>query len=149
MGLLYQRETAQRNIYDISKNKETAKAINEEIFNPVQKHQAEKTRRVNKIFKEINNLKLDKKQKYEYTNKDGDTYKIDEATVAQLYIEKEMTLNQITSKYNIDADRIEKVSNKFKQILDDLYNEMNNEVIKYGYAPIGKINHYFPHFTEN
>ena len=152
-GWLYNRETAQRNIEDIVTDKELANTINETIFNPIQKHQAEKTREINYLFKVINELKLDKTKKYQYTPKEtGQTIKIDEATLAQLLIEKKITESDLKNTYNmtdIQITKINKTAETFSGILDYLYNQMNEEQIKYGYTPIGKIKNYFPHFFEN
>lgn len=151
-GLLFNRETAQRNIDDIVSDKELANSVKEIIFNPVQKHQANKTREINTIFEKINSLELDKKKKYYYIPKESKTgLKVDEATLAQLLIEKKITDEDLL-KYDIDNKGIEKIHNTadtFKEILDDLYVRMNEQQLKYGYSPIGKIENYFPHFTEN
>ena len=152
-GILYKRETAQRNIEDIVQDKELAQAINDTIFNPIQKHHAEKTREINKLFSTINDLKLDKNKVYDYVPKEtGKSIKIDEATFAQLLIEKKMSKEDLKNKYKMSKEQIEKIdktANTFSEILDYLYNKMNEEQIKFGYAPIGKIKNYFPHFFEN
>lgn len=152
IGFLYNRETAQRNIDDIVQDKELATAIKETIFNPVQVHQAEKVREIKKVYNEIDKLDLDKTKKYYYIPK-GETsgINIDEATLAQLIIEKKISDNDLRN-YNLDTEgikKIHKVADTFSNILEDLYNRMNEEQIKFGYSPIGKINNYFPHFTEN
>lgn len=148
-GFRYNRETAQRNTYDVVKDKSQAATINATIFDPIQVHQAEKTRETNKIFNEINNLKLDKTKKYDYVpENDIKPIKIDEATLAQLYIEKEINDTDL-KKYNVDVNRIKTISKTFTNILDNLYNQMNETLVEYGYAPIKKIENYFPHFTEN
>ena len=159
MGIKYNRETAQRNIYDIVPDKESAELINKTIFDPVQKHQANKTREINNLFSIINDLNLDKKKKYIYIeNEKGQpiklpeenavTYKVDEATLAQLYIEKKITQEDLKT-YGVDVEKIKKTADTFTSILDNLYEKMNETVIQYGYSPIGKIENYFPHFTEN
>ena len=148
-GFRYNRETAQRNTYDVVKNKSQADAINKTIFDPIQVHQAEKTRETNRIFNKINSLDLDKTKKYDYIHENAiKPIKIDEATIAQLYIEKKINETDLR-KYNIDANRIKKISKEFTSILDDLYNQMNETLVEYGYSPIKKIENYFPHFTEN
>ena len=148
-GFRYNRETAQRNTYDVVKDKSQAATINATIFDPIQVHQAEKTRETNKIFNEINNLKLDKTKKYDYVpENDIKPIKIDEATLAQLYIEKKINDTDL-KKYNVDVNRIKTISKTFTNILDNLYNQMNETLVEYGYAPIKKIENYFPHFTEN
>ena len=161
-GILYNRETAQRNIDDIISDKELAQAIKETIFDPIQVHQAQKTKAINQLFDKINSLNLDKTKKYDYTVEPSTIsgeitevkkhIKIDEATLAQLLIEKKITNQDLKNDYNMSNEQIEKINktaNTFTEILDDLYNKMNEEQIKYGYSPIGKLNNYFPHFFEN
>lgn len=151
-GILYNRETAQRNIDDIVQDKDLASAIKQTIFDPVQIHQAEKTREINNLFKKINDLDLDKTKKYYYVPKNEIAgVKVDEATLAQLIIEKKITDTNLRN-YGIDdagIEKIHKTADTFTEILDYLYNKMNEEQIKYGYSPIGKIENYFPHFLEN
>ena len=151
-GILFNRETAQRNIDDIVSDKELATSIKETIFNPIQKHQAQKTRDINNYYEKINELNLDKRKKYIYTPKgENKAIKIDEATLAQLLIEKKITNTDLV-KYGLNKngiDKIHKTANLFTNILDELYNKMNNEQVKFGYSPIGKIENYFPHFFEN
>lgn len=161
-GILYNRETAQRNIDDIVSDKELAQAIKETIFDPIQVHQAQKTKEINRLFDKINSLDLDKTKKYDYTVETSTIsgeiteakkhIKIDEATLAQLLIENKITNQKLKDDYNMSNEQIEKINktaNTFTEILDDLYNKMNEEQIKYGYSPIGKLNNYFPHFFEN
>lgn len=151
-GLRYNRETAQRNIDDIVIDKDLATAIKETVFDPVQVHQAEKTREANALFEKINSLDLDKKKKYYYVPK-GEIVgiKIDEATLAQLIIEKQINDTDLRN-YGIDDAGIKKIhttADTFTEILDYLYDRMNEEQIKYGYSPIGRIENYFPHLFEN
>lgn len=151
-GILYNRETAQRNIEDIVKDKELAKTINEVIFNPIQVHQAQKTREINELYEKINKLDLDKTQKYLYVPKgENIAIKIDEATLAQLIIEKKINDTDLR-KYNLSNEKIQKIyktANTFKEILDYLHPRINDEQIKFGFSPIGKRENYFPHFFEN
>ena len=151
-GILYNRETAQRNIDDIVQDKDLASAIKQTIFDPVQIHQAEKTREINNLFKKINDLDLDKTKKYYYVPKNEIAgVKVDEATLAQLIIEKKITDTNLRN-YGLDdvgIEKIHKTADTFTEILDYLYDKMNEEQIKYGYSPIGKIENYFPHFLEN
>ena len=152
MGILFNRETAQRNIDDIVQDKELANTIKETIFNPVQVHQAQKKREIKKVYEEIEALDIDKTKKYYYIP-EGETsgINIDEATLAQLLIEKKINDNDLRN-YHLTNDhikKIHKVADTFSRILDDLYNKMNEEQIRFGYSPIGKLDNYFPHFSEN
>ena len=151
-GILYNRETPQRNIYDTVKNKDLASAINQTIFDPVQVDEAKKTRKKKELRKKIKDLDLDKKKKYYYVPENEIVgIKVDEATLAQLIIEKKITDTNLRN-YGIDdvgIEKIHKTADTFTEILNYLYNKMNDKQIEYGYSPIGKIENYFPHFSEN
>lgn len=151
-GILFNRETAQRNIDDIVSDSDLASAIKETVFDPVQVHQAEKTREINSLYERINSLGLDKTKKYSYLpDKEIVPVKVDEATLSQLVIEKKITDKDLRN-YGFDEAGIKKIhraADTFTEILDSLYNRMNEEQIKYGYSPIGRIENYFPHFLEN
>lgn len=151
-GILFNRETAQRNIDDIVSDSDLATAIKETVFDPVQVHQAEKTREINSLYERINSLDLDKTKRYSFLpDKEIVPVKVDEATLSQLVIEKKITDKDLRN-YGFDDAGIKKIhhaADTFTEILDSLYNRMNEEQIKYGYSPIGRIENYFPHFLEN
>ena len=158
-GIFLNTETAERNIEDIVKDKEKAQQINEAIFKPIHEHVANAQRGAQENYDRINDLKLDKKKKYTYIEdengkhiekptKNSTTYKVDEATLAQLLIEKKINENDL-KEYGVDVEKIKNTAEVFKDILENYYDKMNETVVKYGYAPIGKIENYFPHFTEN
>ena len=158
-GIKYSTETAERNIEDIVKDKEKAQQINEAIFQPIHKHIADAQRGAKENFDKIKDLKLDKKKKYTYIEDENGkhikkatdnstTYKVDEATLAQLLVEKKINENDL-KEYGVDVEKIKNTAEVFKDILANYYDRMNETVVKYGYAPIGKIENYFPHFTEN
>ena len=154
-GILYRRETAIRNIQDVVKDKVLADKINNTYFKPVLENEAARTRYINDNMQKINDLKIDTKKTYPYNNpmvdKNGKKYmenlKINEADIAGLYLEKKISDDYLT-KNHIDKARIEKIADTFKSILDDGINNMETEVMKAGYAPIGRIENYFPHFME-
>ena len=147
IGLQYSRETAIRNIKDIMEERQ-ATIINEEIFEPILHNTSEQTRKINQLNEIIDELELDKKLKYEWKDSEGKTIKIDEATLAQLLIEKKIDKEYLD---NIGADikKIEKIANTFSNILEELVNLMDDVYIEYGYAPVERRKNYFPHFIEN
>ena len=71
IGLQYSRETAQRNIRDIM-SKNEADRINKELFDPIQENTANQIRFINDYNKQIEELDLDKKAKYEWKDSDGE-----------------------------------------------------------------------------
>ena len=147
LGLQYSRETATRNMLDIM-SKEEADRINAEIFNPILHNTSEQIRNINSYAEKIETLDLDKKEKYSWTDFDGNEIKIDEATLAQLLIEKKID-NEYLEKIEADVDRINKIADTFSEILEELVDRMDDVYIQFGYAPVERRKNYFPHFIEN
>lgn len=146
-GLFYERETAIRNMQDIM-SKESADRINKELFEPVIHNTAEQTRFMNEYSDTIDKLDLDKNEKYDWRDSLNKPIKIDEATVAQLLIEKQID-DAYLVKNNIDVDRIHNIANTFEKLLKDTVNRMDDVYVRFGYAPVEKRRNYFPHFLEN
>ena len=147
LGIQYSRETATRNIRDIM-SKEDAERVNKEIFEPILHNTSEQTRFINNYVDIIENLDLDKKEKYEWHDADGKEIKIDEATLAQLVIEKKID-NDYLKEVGADVEKINKVAKTFSKILEETVNKMDEIYIEFGYAPVEKRKNYFPHFIEN
>lgn len=147
LGIQYARETATRNIRDIM-SKEDAERVNKEIFEPILRNTSEQTRFINNYVDIIENLDLDKKEKYEWHDADGKEIKIDEATLAQLVIEKKID-NDYLKEVGADVEKINKVAKTFSKILEETVNKMDEIYIEFGYAPVEKRKNYFPHFIEN
>lgn len=146
-GLWYARETATRNMQDIM-SKESADRVNKELFEPIIHNTAEQTRFLNEYSDTIEKLDLDKKEKYDWKDSAGNDIKIDEATVAQLLIEKEIDDTYLRNN-GLDANRIKTIANTFEKLLKDTVSQMDDVYIQFGYAPVEKRKNYFPHFMEN
>lgn len=146
-GLWYARETATRNMQDIM-SKESAERVNKELFEPIIHNTAEQTRFLNEYSDTIEKLDLDKKEKYDWKDSAGNDIKIDEATVAQLLIEKEIDDTYLRNN-GLDANRIKTIANTFEKLLKDTVSQMDDVYIQFGYAPVEKRKNYFPHFMEN
>ncbi len=146
-GLWYARETATRNMQDIM-SKESADRVNKELFEPIIHNTADQTRFLNEYSDTIEKLDLDKKEKYDWKDSAGNDIKIDEATVAQLLIEKEIDDTYLRNN-GLDADRIKTIADTFEKLLKDTVSQMDDVYIQFGYAPVEKRKNYFPHFMEN
>ena len=147
IGLQYSRETAQRNIRDIM-SKNEADRINKELFDPIQENTANQIRFINDYNKQIEELDLDKKAKYEWKDSDGKEIKIDEATLAQLLIEKKIDENYLT-QVGADVEKIRNAADTFSRILNEVVDMMDDVYVEFGYAPVERRKNYFPHFIEN
>lgn len=146
-GIQYARETAQRNIQDIM-SKEEAEKINSEIFDKVIHNTSEQTRFINNYVEKINKLNIDKSNKYDWKSYNGKNIKINEADLAQLFIEKKIDENTL-KEFGADSEKVKSIASTFREILEDTVNQMDNVYINFGYAPIEKRKNYFPHFLEN
>lgn len=147
IGLQYSRETAQRNIRDIM-SKQEADRINKELFDPVLENTANQIRFINDYNKQIEELNLDKKAKYNWKDFDGKEIKIDEATLAQLLIEKKIDENYLT-EIGADVEKITNAADTFSRILNEVVDMMDDVYVEFGYAPVERRKNYFPHFIEN
>lgn len=142
-GFRYSRETAQRNIRDVVGDNAIAENINKSLFDRYSKNETNAVAEKNELIKRIKDLNLNTAKKYSYGN-----YKIDEATLAQLYIEKKLTDVEIR-EYGADVEKIKIAAGEFENILNGLINRMSDELVKNGYAPVEYRKNYFPHFSEN
>lgn len=162
-GILYSRETQERNVYDIVKNKGEAKALIAEYFAPVHRHEADAIKLKNELRDKVRELDLSRKvQKGNLvseahavqllgeaednirmlqTNKrmktrDGKTLQEWEAIVENLWKESP----------KLDQQKIRNGVQAFREMYDDLFQRMNEVRVRNGYEPINFRSGYFPHF---
>ena len=162
-GILYSRETQERNVYDIVKNKAEAKALIAEYFAPVHRHEADAIKLKNELRDKVRELDLSRKvQKGNLvseahavqllgeaednirmlqTNKrmktrDGKTLQEWEAIVENLWKESP----------KLDQQKIRNGVQAFREMYDDLFQRMNEVRVRNGYEPINFRSGYFPHF---
>ena len=164
MGIAYSRETMERNIFDIVKDKALAQRIIDQYFTPVHKGEAAATRFKNDYRDRIRALQLSTKvakgnlvseahavqllgeaedniRMLENTrgrikNRDGKNLSEWRAVVEKLWAENP----------NLDKGKIEKAVKEFRHIYDALFREMNRVRVANGYEPVNYRNGYFPHF---
>ena len=157
MGFLYSRETASRNIYDIAP-KEVAKKIDNDYIQQYHINEAKAVRTINKYTDEIKDLKLSSHKKYNATFSmqevlDGElqdvvkTRKVSEAELVQIFGEGRITLDQL-QETGADTQKIINSVETFRKIYDQLFDDVNNVLLKNGLEPVQKRANYFPHFTE-
>lgn len=147
-GFRYGRETAQRNMIDIA-GKEKGNAINQAIFDPITEHEANKTRRIQEKFDVIKDLDLDLKKKYDYAESvspDGKVkeVKIGEDELVRLYIEKKISDFDLED-IGADVTKIKKASSTISNLLEGIFNDVNEVFNKMGIAPVEYRKNYFPH----
>lgn len=168
-GILYARETQERNVLDIVPDEKIAKAINRKYFMPVHQAEAKSTQFKKTMRGRVAALKLSTKE----TKAMKKAGKVSEAHAVQLIGEardnaemasrsRDKTRDGKTEaewraieaelwKNNPDLDKakIENAIKEFRGIYDELLNMMNDVRIENGYEPVNYRRGYFPHFKKD
>ena len=168
-GILYARETQERNVLDIVPDEKIAKAINRKYFMPV--HQAEamatqfkKTMRgrvaaLNLSTKETKAMKKagkvseahavqligEARDNAEMASRSRDKKRDGKTEAEWRAIEAELWKNNP----DLDKAKIENAIKEFRGIYDELLNLMNDVRIENGYEPVNYRRGYFPHFKKD
>ena len=163
-GILYSRETMERNILDIIKDKELAQRIIDTYFTPVHKGAAAATRMKNTYRERVRSLELSRKvekgnvvseahavqllgeaednirvleqMKGQDKKRDGKTLEEWRSVVAELWEQNP----------NLNEGKIRNAIKEFRAIYDDLFQQMNEVRVRNGYEPVNYRQGYFPHF---
>lgn len=163
-GILYSRETMERNIRDIIKDKDLAEQIISTYFTPVHKGAAAATRMKNTYRERVRSLELSRKvekgnvvseahavqllgeaednirvleqMKGQDKKRDGKTLEEWRSVVAELWEQNP----------NLDEGKIRNAVKEFRVIYDDLFQKMNEVRVRNGYEPVNYRQGYFPHF---
>lgn len=163
IGAAYSRETMERNIRDIVKDKAKAQEIIDAYFTPVHTHEAAATRMKNEFRERVKGLNLSRKIA------DGNT--VSEAHAVQLlgeamdnmrYLEQHKRVKERDGKPyeewqrvvnalwetspRLNRAKIDGAVEEFRKIYDELFQQMNEVRIRNGYEPINYRQGYFPHF---
>lgn len=163
-GILYSRETMERNIQDIAPDTKTADAVIKEYITPVHKAEAESTRFKNRYRDRVRALDLN--QKVQEGNKVSEAYAVQLLGEAQDNIQRienskgrmqkrdgetAETWKGIVSTLkaenpNLDWAKVENAVAEFRGIYDELFRQANEVRVRNGYEPINYRSGYFPHF---
>lgn len=163
-GILYSRETMERNIRDIVKDATLAEEINQTYFAPVHDAAAAANRMKNQYRDRVRALNLSRNVAK------GNT--VSEAHAVQLLGEAEDNIRILEQSRgrlkerdgksledwrgivndlweenpNLDAEKIRAAVAQFRTIYDELFQQMNEVRVRNGYEPVNYRNGYFPHF---
>ena len=163
VGILYSRETMERNIRDIVPDAKLADRIVKAYFTPVHEAAARSTKLKNRMRERVRALNLSRKAA------EGNT--VSEAHAAQLlgeamdnidYLTHARTVKQrdgkslsdwrgvvqdlYASNPNMNWDKIKGAVDEFRKIYDELFELMNDSRVRNGYEPVAYRKGYFPHF---
>lgn len=163
-GIMYSRETMERNIRDIVTDPNDAEAIISEYFTPVHEATANANRMKNSYRDRVRALDLSRRVA------DGNV--VSEAHAVQLLGEAEDNIRMMEQSRgrikardgkslsdwraivqnlwkenpNLDEQKIRGAVNEFRAIYDELFQQMNDVRVRNGYEPINYRSGYFPHF---
>lgn len=164
-GWLYSRETMERNIRDIVPDKKVAQEVIDTLFKPVHDGAAA----ANKMKNEYR----DRVRKLDLSRKVAKGNEISEAAAVQLLGEAEDNIRHLEQNRflkerdgksledwrgivrdmwdqnpNLDAAKIRKAVKEFREIYDELFEQMNTVRMRNGYEPVNYRKGYFPHFQS-
>ena len=163
-GMLYSRETMERNIRDIVPDKEVADRIVRKYFAPVHSSNAAAIRAKNDYRNRVKKLGLSRS-----VDKGNE---VSEAHAVQLLGEAEDNIRMLENSTkknpmrdgqtlqewrltveklknnnpNMDWAKVNNAVNEFRAIYDELFQKMNEVRLRNGYEPVAYRQGYFPHF---
>ena len=166
-GILYSRETMERNIRDIVPDQELADRINRAYFQPVHQAAAEANKTKNQYRDRVRDLKLSRKK--------AAGNEVSEAYAVQLLGEAEDNIRRLEESQgrkekvdgktlqewqavaaelwekspNLDQEKIRGAVKEFRAIYDELFQQMNEARVRNGYEPVSYRQGYFPHFQAD
>lgn len=163
-GILYSRETMERNIQDIAPDAQTADAVIKEYITPVHKSEAESTRFKNRYRDRVRALDLS--QKVQKGNNVSEAYAVQLLGEAQDNIQRiENSKGRIKTRDgetaktwkaivntlkkenpNLDWAKVENAVAEFRSIYNELFQQANEVRVRNGYEPVNYRGGYFPHF---
>lgn len=162
IGLLYARETPERNFVDIA-GKETGERVNKEYFEQIHEHAAAATKMKSALGGEVRKLNISTKKTFDTrrlsvdapglsekiaeARATGKKFKISEAEIVQLYGEK-LIEKEAIEELGADFGKIQNAVDTMRKLYNQLLEAANNVLLRHGYEPIEFRKDYFPHFTE-
>ena len=145
-GLKYQRETMERNMFDIIPNKKEAQKMIDTYFEPIHESEANKQRFINKYNDKIKELNLNKYESEAVQLLGEEKYNPDfnKDNVSEV-------LDRVTKNINdgkVDKTKVEKAIETFRGIYDELFDLENQALKENGYPEKPYRKGYFPHFVD-
>lgn len=108
-----------------------AKAINAELFDPIQVNEAERIRFVNRMLGQMEQFHLNK----------------EESAAVQRLIEGKATEGELMAE-GMDGKRLSQAAKTLSSLYNDLYQAINDFLVSHGYKEIGFQKNYAPHQQE-
>lgn len=145
-GFKYQRETMERNMFDIIPDRQEAQKMIDTYFEPVHESEANKQRFINKYNDKIKELNLNKYESEAVQLLGEEKYNPDfnKDSVADV-------LDRVTKNINdgkVDKSKVDKAIETFRSIYDELFDLENQALKENGYPEKPYRKGYFPHFVD-
>lgn len=155
IGFKYSRETPIRNIYDVAPKDIADNIVNKYFRSYIEVNEKKVVDSINEYNERIRKLDIGTKKEYtiSYTEDQNGVevtvgpQKVSESTLVQLLGEKKVTPDALYST-GVDVTKIEKAVDKFRNVYEELIEQINESMLDNGYAPVEHRKDYFPHFTE-
>lgn len=166
-GILYSRETMERNIRDIVRNREAAERIIGTYFKPVHQGAAAAVRMKNQYRERVRKLGLSRKVEkgntvseayaVQFYGEVSDILRLMEQSKFRLkhrdgksYLEWKAELQKLWEENpNLDQEKVKAAAREFGKIYEELFAQMNEARVRNGYEPINHRSGYFPHFQQD
>ena len=163
-GILYSRETMERNVRDIVKDRALAEEIISTYFTPVHQGAAAANRTKNTYRERVRELRLSRKvakgnlvseaHAVQLLGEAEDNIRVLEQSKGQVKVRDGKTLEEwngvVTDLWkqnpNLDESKIRNAVQEFRTIYDELFQQMNEVRVRNGYEPVNYRQGYFPHF---
>lgn len=155
IGFKYSRETPIRNIYDVAPKDIADNIVNKYFRSYIEVNEKKVVDSINEYNERIRKLDIGTKKEYtiSYTEDQNGVevtvgpQKVSESTLVQLLGEKKVTPDALYST-GVDVTKIEKAVDEFRNVYEELIEQINESMLDNGYAPVEHRKDYFPHFTE-
>ena len=155
IGFKYSRETPIRNIYDVAPKDIADNIVNKYFRSYIEVNEKKVVDSINEYNERIRKLDIGTKKEYtiSYTeNQNGvevtvGPQKVSESTLVQLLGEKKITPDALYST-GVDVTKIEKAVDEFRNVYEELIEQINESMLDNGYAPVEHRKDYFPHFIR-
>ena len=170
-GILYARETMERNFRDVIPDKALAERMIKRYLTPVHEAAAHANKLKNEYRNRVRDLNLSTKE----TKRDLEAGRVSEAHAVQLLGEAEDNIRMLEqgrgrlkerdgktalewqqtieelwrNNPQLNRKKIENAVLEFREIYDELFQKINDARVRNGYEPMNYRNGYFPHFQKD
>jgi len=164
LGILYQRETLERNIRDIAPNKTTAENVNQSYRRPIDINEAARNKYKIDYRDKVRALNISKKEQgknlnteryavqfvgeYDYNVSASKPNQKDAYGKTRSDYEAELN-TFIANNPDINLTEVRRKAAVMSGMYNEIFATINKTLVDNGYPPVDSRKGYFPHFSEN